>query len=909
MITPPETGSFKYPWRNYQQRVLDELTKHLSDKHLHVIAPPGSGKTVLGLEVVRRLNKPALILTPTITIRNQWIHRFCDCFLQTEVRPDWISSDVRNPGWMTVITYQALHAACNDLVSEEEENPEEEGENRESQELKISNSNMETIIRSLQLKDVQTIVLDEAHHLKNEWWHTLNQVKQRLNPFVVGLTATPPYDASGAEWQRYIELNGSVDAEISVPELIREGDLCPHQDYVFFCQPTVNENHVLTAFKSQVDSLFQELREDTILAGAIENHPVWKDPIEELNWIYENLAYYSACLIYLHDRGITVSENHLEIIGDRNLKIPVLNKQWMETLLEFYLYADVKRFQEFEAHRSQLETRLRRAGIIERKQINFSQNSSVTKTLTTSVGKLDGIRQIVDFEYEQLGSSLRMVILSDYIRKEFYTETTSNTLELHKIGVLSIFEKLRREKNDRRKMGVLTGSMVIVPKEACSGLEEEARKLGIHEIQLSPLPFDDRYVLIGQNQQLKHSLVHLITSIFQKGDIEILIGTKSLLGEGWDAPAINSLVLATVVGSFVLSNQMRGRAIRIERGNENKVGNIWHLACVDVTSESGGPDMELLRRRFKSFVGISFKENEGVENGIERLDITENIRKKEAPGIMNEKMFQYAKDRNGLKRRWHLALEKGTTLVEEMKIPFQEERNYTSVKQFYLSKTIRNLVGSVLSVLGVYLVGVFQVLGKSARHIKSMNQLYNLLIFAFIAAVVFFGRKTYLAVKVYFRYRDISKDLKNIGDALLHSLSEAKIIHSDIASLKVITSVTQMGTMYCHLEGGTTYEKSIFIQSLLEICEPIQNPRYVLIRKSRFMKWIKQKDYHAVPEILGKNKRTAEFFLDQWEMRVGMCEMIFTRTPEGRKLLLKSRIKSLASQLDENQAERVNVWK
>ena len=35
---------FKFPWRSYQQRVLDELTDHLDDAQLHVVAAPGSGK-------------------------------------------------------------------------------------------------------------------------------------------------------------------------------------------------------------------------------------------------------------------------------------------------------------------------------------------------------------------------------------------------------------------------------------------------------------------------------------------------------------------------------------------------------------------------------------------------------------------------------------------------------------------------------------------------------------------------------------------------------------------------------------------------------------------------------------------------------------------------------------------------
>jgi superfamily II DNA or RNA helicase len=60
-------------------------------------------------------------------------------------------------------------------------------------------------------------------------------------PTIVALTATPPYDVTPFEWQRYEELCGPVDAEVSVPELVWEGDLCPHQDYVYLSLPRPEE--------------------------------------------------------------------------------------------------------------------------------------------------------------------------------------------------------------------------------------------------------------------------------------------------------------------------------------------------------------------------------------------------------------------------------------------------------------------------------------------------------------------------------------------------------------------------------------------------------------------------------------------------------------------------------------------
>ena len=46
----------------------------------------------------------------------------------------------------------------------------------------------------------------------------------------------------------------------------------------------------------------------------------------------------------------------------------------------------------------------------------------------------------------------------------------------------------------------------------------------------------------------------------------------------------------------------------------------------------------------------------------------------------------------------------------------------------------------------------------------------------------------------------------------------------------------------------------------------------------------------------------------QWANLVGACKLVYTRTIEGRKLLLKSKIHSLASEF-ENRIERINVWK
>jgi superfamily II DNA or RNA helicase len=905
----PQEIAFKYSWRKYQERVLNELEDHLHDKHLHVIAPPGSGKTILGLEVMLRLNKPTLILAPTIAIRNQWVQRFRDLFLGADTIPEWVSTDIRNPRFLTVVTYQGLHAACNNISVEESE-PEEE-ETGDNSLVKTTNPNLEIVVNGLELAGIQTIVVDEAHHLKNEWWNTLTKVKKKLDPVIIGLTATPPYDVSVSEWQRYIDLNGPVDAEISVPELVVEGDLCPHQDYVYFNLPTEQENQKIVEFRNGIERQFQRIKEDQVIVKTMESHRIWLEPMNHLEWIYENLSYYSATLIFLHANGKLVPETHLEILSEEELDIPVLDYNWMEILLDFYLFSKDEQFVALQEHRKQLEDNLRRCGALERKQLNFSTNPKITGALSASLGKLNSIREIVEFESKQLGEGLRMVILSDYIRKEFFVDSQENQEEISKLGVIPIFEKLRRETHRAMKLGVLTGSLIIIPESACNALEKLASASGIDKIEMIPVPFDPNYVQVIQTTQVKNHLVHLITEIFQQGEIEVVIGTKSLLGEGWDAPAINSLILASFVGSFVLSNQMRGRAIRKQQANPEKTGNIWHLVTIDPSSMKGGDDLDLLKRRFKGFVGVSFKNEPVIENGIGRLNLPSDFSNAQTILNKNFEVKSTAADRENLKQRWKNALASGAVLIEEIKIPFSDPKgkSYEEIQSFYLTKTIASLIASLGSGVLIYLDVILQSVSRSARHIRTLQQLYVYLTIIGVLGLLIFGRMAYKTLRIYLKYRDISKDIQKIGEALLSTLIESGIVHSPTSDLKVEASKNKWGGVYCHLSGGTTFEKSTFIQALREIVAPIDNPRYIIERRSFLAGVFKQVDYHSVPDIIAKNKRQAEFFETQWKKCVGSCCLIYTRTKEGRKIILRSRLKSLASQMNDEEIEQVNKWK
>jgi hypothetical protein len=744
--------------------------------------------------------------------------------------------------------------------------------------------------------------------MKNAWWSTLDKVKKALKPVIVGLTATPPYDVSYTEWSRYIDLNGPVDSEISVPELVASGDLCPHQDYVYLSLPTNSEKDAIRIFKDKIRKLFDDLLKDKELIDNLENLPGIKNPKDNLDWIYSNIEFYSSILIYLNSARRIVSIDHMDILGDEDYSIPQMSYKWMEILLTNYLFRYNDLFDKYENHRDILISKIKRAGAVDKKVISFEHNPKIDRYLNFSLGKLDSINEIVKFEYQGLGKSLRMVILTDYIRKEFLVNKTENRLAINKIGVIPIFELLRRNSPGQLKIGVLTGSIVIIPETAYPEFKEQAGKSNIENISSEPLSFDGRYIRINVNDAIRSKIVQIVTSIFQRGQIEVLIGTKSLLGEGWDAPATNSLILASFVGSYVSSNQMRGRAIRRQMSNPGKTSNIWHLVCIDQESKYGGDDLQIMKRRFKAFVGVSDTSENGIENGISRLGLPGFPFSGDMVHDFNNRSLKQAKDREILSGKWQTAIKGGKLLIEEIKLPYKRKGNFKAEKKLYLDKTLSRSFAGLAAVALPFLNSSIINLITKLFNWRGANDLYYWLLGTGIIGAFLLGRKSYEYFRLYISYRDISKDFHKIAESLLLSLIKAGLVITDISELEIITVSDDNGAIYCHLNGGSTYERSLFLQSIEEIVSPVQNPRYLIIRKSKLINLISQQDYHAVPETLGVNKDTAGIFESYWKNLVGECDLVFTRNPEGRKLILKSRIESLSSVFEEN-SERLNKWR
>ena len=671
--------SFKGQWRQYQQRVLDKSESFMDDGKIHLVAAPGSGKTTLGIEFIRRFGNPTLILVPTVTIRQQWVDRIKQAFLSDVNQAEQlISQDLKRPKMITVATYQALHSAMNQVVGDgliEDTDDTAQQEHFNFQDLDIR--------KTFGDLDLGTLCLDECHHLRNEWWKSLEIFRKSFPKIkMISLTATPPYEGEPALWERYISMCGEIDEEITVPELVKEGTLCPHQDYVYFAFPTKEERTQLDQFEKQKLNFLTKLSTDINFSNTIQSSPALSNQISDDD-LLANPKYLSAILIFLRSKNLPFPQRFQGLLATKAL--PTFTLEWFETLLNGVIFQVPNWFGFTEEALNQLKSDLKANGLIERNQVKLIRNKKQDVLLNQSLGKLNAVRDIFKAEYQALGSKLRQLVLTDFIRKDFQVHLGDKNAQFTQLGVLSYFESIRREMIEQSwtvPVAVLTGSLVIIPTSAKEHLERL--------IPNSRLSYDVIGQL-GQEDYLKvnisgsyHDLVTALTQLFQDGYIQVIIGTKSLLGEGWDAPCVNSLILASFVGSFMLSNQMRGRAIRVWPDNPNKTSNIWHLVSINLSPKKWfeiqnaeekydetlelqlyglSPDLDLLDRRMTQFLGLHYQEPT-IESGIHRLELNQISFSQKGLEKLNQNAITLSQKRQELKDRWQQAL----PLYEDMEV-------------------------------------------------------------------------------------------------------------------------------------------------------------------------------------------------------------------------------------------------
>jgi superfamily II DNA or RNA helicase len=684
--------------RPFQKLALDafEADRAAGRRDTHLVAPPGSGKTVIGLEIVRRLGRPALVLAPTATIQAQWAEKLS---LFTGDPSAFTGKD----GPLHLLTYQsicqtadpggALRADARErLIAERSTStgtPIDEvrtqveafsgaarerfdkdvaaevartkravarGEHLDVELEHLLAPGARARLDALVAAGVGTLVLDECHHLASLWGYLVRTAIAALGSDVnvVGLTATSPSELSGDEAALYDDLLGPVDFEVPTPAVVRDGHLAPYQELAYFTTPLNSEREWLAERHARFAEMLDRLHdlpppgeEDLAFSPWVIGRLRYRDsgdgsarvPFATLATRRPDLA--RAGLRYLQDAGLELPDDAPRGEGWRE---PPTLDDWL-VLIGDYAVGCLRASPGDAADRrfDQLRTALRDLGFNLTRQGVRRGGSEVDRVLTSSAAKPIGTIEILAAEAEARGDGLRAVVLCDTEVGERQPEGSPLALSGGARGVLRSFA-------DDVRSAALHPLLVSGRTVAC--LPDDVPRFAA-ALAASRSSVEDGIALLSAPGWTSNEWVAAAGRALAAGTTQLVVGTRGLLGEGWDAPTLNVLVDLTTVAADVSVRQMRGRAIRLDPADPDKLASNWDVVCVAADLARGTADYHRFVRRHAHLQAPC--EDGSIETGVSHVHPTLSPYLPPPDGeltALNASAFARATDRLGARGRW-----------------------------------------------------------------------------------------------------------------------------------------------------------------------------------------------------------------------------------------------------------------
>ena len=863
----------------HQERALAALDPGSSATY--VVVPPGGGKTLIGLEAARRLGRRTLVLCPNTAIQAQWLGQWSAAFAPQAVAAT-VSRDLPTP--LTVLTYQAV---CTDTSIHQEG---------------------QRLLSELNASGPATLVLDECHHLLEVWGRVLREVVAHLDrPHLIGLTATPPHMMTAEQAQLHEELFGAIDLEISVPSLVRDGRLAPYQELAYFTAPTPSEADYIHGEALR----FAELRTGLLDPGfATESFLGWlqgrvverRSGGAQVSWqrFEKDEPALADAALRLHSAGLLALPEGARLHEQH--RHPPDASDWV-TLIGDYVRrclapsTDPRDTAAREAIRRALPSvgyRLTKAGI-------RATESPIDRVLARSESKAHAVTAILATEDAELGSRLRALVLCDF-------ESAGGMVPAGLLGVMD-----PEAGGAALALATLLDSLpgldpvLMTGQRVACGEKTAQRFLGwLSETEpgLRPCvsPAGKTVEITAETGWEPRRYVPLVTRFFTEGGSRCLIGTRALLGEGWDAPSVNVVVDLTTATTPTSVVQARGRALRLDPAWPDKVANNWAVVCVTDQHPKGAADYGRFVRKHDRYFALSGTGD--IISGVAHVDPVLSPFEPPAQGKfdeLNTAMLVRAQAREATRVRW---------LVGE---PYADEP----------VATVTVVPGRGLGLQRRFATNAAGPARPGAQRVSARRspQPVVLILLAVAAAVALTAAPLPAAVTVTAlavvtatlltraTMRSLagasSGSLDDIGAATADGLRAAALVSRGSDAVRV--EVLPDGGYRARLTDVPATESITFANALDEVLSPLGQPRYIVPRLvvtqppsvvSAFRLAARRLVtghvpaaviYHAVPSVLGGNKKTAALFAQAWNTRVSPGELLYTGSPEGTGILAVQR--------------------
>lgn len=866
-----------YPLRTLQARALERVEAAVASgrRRLWVSLPPGTGKTLLGLEIARRLGTPAVVLCPNTAIQGQWADTWTD-FAPARVSAG-TDRDLSAP--ITVLTYQSLatfERADDDPDGPDDGDADETGRVSEGGTLVDRlHPNGQALVAALRAAGPITIVLDECHHLLEVWGRLLAEVLAELpEAIVVGLTATPPTVLDSRQAELVDELFGDIAFSASIPAAVREGHLAPFAELAWLTLPTAEEAEWL----SDQSLRFLELTTD-LVDVRLGSTPilVWFDrrflelttPWDRFERDHPELA--RAALRLVHAELLDLPEGAR--LREEHRQRPTAD-DWAELMDDWVRHclrrsedpADAGVIESLRAALPGIGFQLTRSGI-------RRGRSPVDRVIARSEGKMRGCREILEAEHLNLGDRLRSLVLCDYERAGATTPAGLRPSPARSGSARQMLRTLVESPATRALRPVLvTGRTVAAMPDVAAGIIDLVRTTDpALADRLTLQPLDDAVgtealVVVGGPWQSR-DWVRMVTEFFERGGSQALIGTRSLLGEGWDARGLNSLIdltTATTISSVV---QTRGRALRLDPAWPDKVAITWTITCVAPDHPRGDGDWERLVRKHSGFFGVD--DAGEVVYGIAHIDARFSPFSPPPAATfdrLDADMLARAGDRDTVRERWAVGKPYADAMVHTIRVRPARRA----------AQEVADAEGHVLAVLPTYVPGPDGPVPNEGWHSPRRTPWRSVAIAAQDPGTVAYACA--------------------VADAML--LAGLSPFGAD----RVEATIDHTGTYRLRLTDVDESTSAIFTTALDELLGPIRTPRYLVARYVlgaptwtdgwRVLFGRLRPDatvWHAVPTVFAGHAKLAACFGEAWSQWISRTSPVYAHSPEGVAALTASR--------------------
>ena len=287
--------------------------------------------------------------------------------------------------------------------------------------------------------------------------------------------------------------------------------------------------------------------------------------------------------------------------------------------------------------------------------------SPIARVMAYARGKADAIVPILRAEQAALGDRIRAVVVADYEKTSAVTAEVSHLLDAEAGGAIAAFRTLLTDSETNALDPILvTGSTVLVDEDLAQQFDEAAGSWLAEEGYNVDLDFgqeDGFHVISGHGAEwCPRVYVAMVTELFQRGLTKCLVGTRGLLGEGWDASKINVLIDLTTVTTSTSVNQLRGRSLRLDPDDADKLAHNWDVVCIAPEFVKGLDDYRRFIDKHNTLFGIT---DDGlIEKGVGHVHAAfteiEPELVEESMSVLNAEMLQRPNRRDEFRKLWRI---------------------------------------------------------------------------------------------------------------------------------------------------------------------------------------------------------------------------------------------------------------